>query len=69
MLDFAVKVTEQSSNCSEDDVAALRVAGWSDEEIMDITEVAAMFNFEPACQRARLGAKRRVRRPRPVVAR
>jgi uncharacterized peroxidase-related enzyme len=45
MLDFAVKLTEQSSSCSEDDVAALRVAGWSDEEIMDITEVAAMFNF------------------------
>jgi len=45
MLDFAVKVTEQSSSCSEDDIAALRVAGWSDEEIMDITEVAAMFNF------------------------
>src|SRR5262249_13667817 len=45
MLGFAVKLTEQSASCSEDDVAALRVAGWSDEEIMDITEVAAMFNF------------------------
>jgi len=28
MLDFAVKATKQSSNCSEDDVAALREAGW-----------------------------------------
>jgi alkylhydroperoxidase family enzyme len=26
-------------------VEALREAGWSDEDIMDITQVAAMFNF------------------------
>ena len=45
MLDFAVKLTEQSSSCSEDDVETLREAGWSDEDIMDITQVAAMFNF------------------------
>jgi uncharacterized peroxidase-related enzyme len=45
MLDFAVKLTEQSSRCSEDDVEALREAGWSDEDIMDITQVASMFNF------------------------
>jgi uncharacterized peroxidase-related enzyme len=45
MLDFSVKLTEQSSLCSEDDVEALRDAGWSDEDIMDIAQVAAMFNF------------------------
>jgi uncharacterized peroxidase-related enzyme len=45
MLDFAVKLTEQSSLCSENDVERLREAGWSDEDIMDITQVAAMFNF------------------------
>jgi uncharacterized peroxidase-related enzyme len=45
MLDFAVKLTEQSHRCTEDDVEALRQAGWSDEEIMDIAQVAAMFNF------------------------
>jgi uncharacterized peroxidase-related enzyme len=45
MLDFAVKLTEQSSSCTEADVEALREAGWSDEDIFDITEVAAMFNF------------------------
>jgi uncharacterized peroxidase-related enzyme len=45
MLDFAVKLTEQSSSCSENDVEALREAGWSDEDIMDIAQVAAMFNF------------------------
>jgi len=45
MLDFAVKLTEESSLCSENDVEALREAGWSDEDIMDISQVAAMFNF------------------------
>ena len=45
MLDFAVKLTEESSGCTEADVEALREAGWADEDIMDIAEVAAMFNF------------------------
>jgi uncharacterized peroxidase-related enzyme len=45
MLDFAVKVTEASYRCGEDDLAELRAAGWGDEEIMDITEVTAMFNL------------------------
>jgi uncharacterized peroxidase-related enzyme len=45
MLDFAVKLTERSSSCTEEDVEALREAGWADEDVMDIAEVAAMFNF------------------------
>ena len=45
MLDFAVKLTEASSSCTEADVEALRAVGWADEDIMDITQVAAMFNF------------------------
>ncbi len=45
MLDFAVKLTEASDRCGDEDVEALREAGWSDEEIMDIAQVAAMFNF------------------------
>ena len=45
MLDFAVKLTQASDRCGAEDVEALRRVGWSDEEIMDITEVAAMFNF------------------------
>ena len=45
MLDFAVKLTEASDRCSDQDVEALRDAGWNDEEIMDIAQVAAMFNF------------------------
>jgi uncharacterized peroxidase-related enzyme len=45
MLDFAVKLTEQSSRCTEEDIEALREASWTDEDVMDIAEVAAMFNF------------------------
>jgi uncharacterized peroxidase-related enzyme len=45
MLDYAVKLTEASHRCAEQDVAALRRAGWSDEDIFDIAETAAMFNF------------------------
>jgi uncharacterized peroxidase-related enzyme len=45
MLDFAVKVTEESHRCGEEDVEALRRAGWSDEDVMDIVEVTAMFNL------------------------
>jgi uncharacterized peroxidase-related enzyme len=45
MLDFAVKLTEQSAACTEADVEVLREAGWADEAVMDIAEVAAMFNF------------------------
>jgi uncharacterized peroxidase-related enzyme len=45
MLDFAVKLTQSSSACTEADVDTLRAAGWTDEDVMDIAEVAAMFNF------------------------
>jgi uncharacterized peroxidase-related enzyme len=45
MLDFAVKLTEASDRCGDEDIEALRDAGWNDEEIMDIAQVAAMFNF------------------------
>ncbi len=45
MLEFALQLTERSHRCTEADVDALRDAGWGDEEIMDIVEVTAMFNF------------------------
>ena len=45
MLDFAVKLTREPSSCAESDVEALRGHGFSDEDIWDIAEVAAMFNF------------------------
>src|SRR5262249_49705116 len=44
MLAFAVKLTEDSAACTDEDVQVLRDAGWTDEDIFDIGEVAAMFN-------------------------
>ncbi len=45
MLDFAVKLTEESHRCTREDVDALRAAGWSDEDIFDIAETVGMFNL------------------------
>jgi uncharacterized peroxidase-related enzyme len=45
MLDFAVKLTVASNECSKEDVDRLREAGWSEEDVFDIAQVAAMFNF------------------------
>jgi uncharacterized peroxidase-related enzyme len=45
MLDFAVKLTRASADCTDADVDALREAGWTDEDIFDIAQVAAMFNY------------------------
>ncbi len=45
MLDYAVKITEASHTIDESDIAALRKAGWTDEDIADIAETAATFNF------------------------
>jgi uncharacterized peroxidase-related enzyme len=45
MLDFAVTLTKASADMTDADVDALREAGWIDEDIFDIAQVAAMFNF------------------------
>jgi uncharacterized peroxidase-related enzyme len=45
MLEFAVKLTEASDRVTDEDVQALRDEGWTEEDIFDIAEVAAMFNF------------------------
>jgi uncharacterized peroxidase-related enzyme len=44
-LDYAVKLTRAPADMTEADVEDLRSAGWQDEDVMDITEVAALFNF------------------------
>jgi uncharacterized peroxidase-related enzyme len=44
-LAYAVKLTRAIESVAEADVAYLREVGWSDEEMMDIAEVTAMFNF------------------------
>jgi uncharacterized peroxidase-related enzyme len=44
-LDHAVKLTRSPATMTEADIEALRSAGWTDEDVMDITEVTALFNF------------------------
>lgn len=44
-LDYALKLTREPTRMVEQDVHALREAGWTDEDVMDIAEVTAMFNF------------------------
>ena len=45
MLDFAVKVTNASSQIEEEDREALRRAGFTDRDIWDIAAVAGFFNM------------------------
>ncbi len=45
MLDFAVKMTNESEKMSPEDLDILRAEGFSDEAIFDIAQVVAMFNF------------------------
>jgi len=44
-LDYARKLTRTPQEMTEADVHALRNGGWSDEDVMDIAEVTALFNF------------------------
>jgi uncharacterized peroxidase-related enzyme len=44
-LDYAVALTLRPTEMSEADVRALRDAGWSDEDVMDVAEVTALFNM------------------------
>jgi uncharacterized peroxidase-related enzyme len=43
MLDFAMKVSQHSEAVGDDDFAALRAQGFSDEEIWDIGAISAFF--------------------------
>jgi uncharacterized peroxidase-related enzyme len=45
MVDYAVKLTKDPGACEEADLHALRAHGFSDEDVWDIIEVAATFNF------------------------
>ena len=45
MLDFAIKLTHTPETCDEDDVARLRDVGFTDEDILHIVEVTAIFNY------------------------
>lgn len=45
MLDYARKLTLRPTEMSEADVVALRDAGWTDEDVMDVAEVTGLFNM------------------------
>lgn len=45
MLDFAVKMTEESHRIEDEDRQALREVGFSDRDIWDIAAVAGFFNM------------------------
>jgi len=44
-LAYSLKLTLSPDAMAEEDVQSLRDAGWTDEDVMDITEVTALFNF------------------------
>ena len=45
MLEFAMKVCERSHEVDENDFAALRPHGFSDEDIWDIAAITAFFGL------------------------
>jgi uncharacterized peroxidase-related enzyme len=45
MLDYALKITRNSVECSEADIEELRAHGFSTEAIYDIINTAAIYNF------------------------
>jgi len=45
MLGFAVKLTVRPAEMSEADLAALRAAGFTDRDILDIVEVTAYYAY------------------------
>jgi uncharacterized peroxidase-related enzyme len=45
ILGYALKVTRDAHGCTPDDIERLRTVGLTDEEIFDVAETAAMFNF------------------------
>ena len=45
MLGFAVKLTVRPAEMSEADLAALRTAGFTDRDILDIVEVTAYYAY------------------------
>ena len=45
MLDFAVKLTREPANMSEEDVKGLRALGLTDEQILSVVLITCTFNF------------------------
>lgn len=45
VLDFAVKLTIAPDECLEEDIVHLKNTGLTQEEVWDVIEIAAMYNF------------------------
>jgi len=45
MVDYVVKLTKDATQCSRDDIAHLREAGFDDRGILQITLIASWFNY------------------------
>lgn len=45
MLDYAIKITRSSVDCTEEDIERLRQLGFSTEAVYDIINTAAIYNF------------------------
>ena len=45
MLDYVVKLTKDATQCSPQDHVALRAVGFDDKGILQITLIAAWFNY------------------------
>jgi uncharacterized peroxidase-related enzyme len=45
VLDFAVKLTKDMSECTAGDLASLQSLGLTQAEVWDVAEIAAMYNF------------------------
>jgi len=45
MLDYVVKLTKDATQCSREDHARLRAAGFDDRGILQITLIASWFNY------------------------
>jgi uncharacterized peroxidase-related enzyme len=45
MLDYVVKMTKDATKCSPEDHARLRAVGFDDRGILQITLIAAWFNY------------------------
>jgi uncharacterized peroxidase-related enzyme len=45
ILDYAVKITQRPLECEESDIERLRDLGLTTEEVWDVAEIAAMYNF------------------------
>lgn len=45
MLDYVIKITRSPVDCSEQDIEDLREHGFSTDDIYDIIQTAAIYNF------------------------